>query len=132
MTVKSSQSPPVQVIVPVPDAVSIIAFSLPPGGTTPVVVPPDELDQLPIVDISQVPVPPTQYTLARVSTKEIETAAKATLALSVDALAVVVPADASNSSTTNKPFENIDDDEFPLDVVPAGVVNVTVAPEAVP
>ena len=117
-----------QVIVPVPDEVSITAFSLPPGGTTPDVPPPDELDQLPVVEISQVPVPPTQNTLVRVSTNETETAAQATEALNVAVLVEVAPAAACNSSTTSNPSRLLVAALLPLVVVLAGAVNEEAVP----
>jgi hypothetical protein len=60
VTLKFAHTPELQVIRPVPELVSIITLSKTVGAEAP--PPPPELeDQLVVVDVSQVPVPPTQY-----------------------------------------------------------------------
>ena len=96
MTVKLPQTPPVQVIVPVPDDASMVAISFGAGGRMPVPTPPDVLAHLPVVVVSQVPAPPTQNSVL-VGTNERVTVDQAPDVI-VLVLTVLAPAVAFNSS----------------------------------
>lgn len=102
VTVKSLQVAPVQVIVPVPEFVSIATVSED-AGAEDVAAPPDDEAQCP-VEPSHAPEPPTQYFVNAVGERPIATVPQVSVEpLNVAVLDVPAPAVSCCSSTTNIP-----------------------------
>jgi hypothetical protein len=113
---------PVNVTVGEPELASIIVLSTNVGAKTPP-EPPEVFDQLVVVDASQVPLPPTQYSV-RSSISAMASEDHARLADNVAARAVDVPAAACNSSAINTPVTDAVDALLTRDVVDAFAVQV--------